>query len=154
MPNDAFENAWISNHIILTKCLEIQDKSELDANKNTGDGNCLYRSISLVLVGHENFHLLLRLLTAIELFSHASFHAKHPNFVIFHSLRNVSEDIMFTLCLSDTGTKMWEDTKSREDAIKKEAVTGCRKGTWSVMIHLVALASVIGRSIFSAYAKD
>ena len=61
---------------------------------------------------------------------------------------------MFTLCLFDTGMKMWESTKCREDAIKIEAATGRRVSKWSVLVHLMVLATVIGRSIFSAFSKD
>ena len=67
---------------------------------------------------------------------------------------DVTEDVMFTLCLFDTGMKMWESTKCREDAIKTEAATGCRVSKRSVMVHLMALATVIGRSVFSAFPKD
>ena len=52
---------------------KIPGKVEFDAIKTSGDGNCLYRSASLILVGNEDLHLLLRLLTAIELFLHASY---------------------------------------------------------------------------------
>ena len=131
-------------------------KVEFDAIKTSGDGNCLYRSASLILVGNEDLHLLLRLLTAIELFLHASYYVRHPKFLsgMRSPSADVPEDIMFTLCLSDTGMKMWESTKCREDAIKREAATGCRVSKWSVMVHLMALTNVIGRTIFSAFPKD
>ena len=32
-----------------------------------GDGNCLYRAVSVAMTGSEDAHVLLRLLTAIEL---------------------------------------------------------------------------------------
>ena len=135
---------------------KIPGKVEIDAIKTSGDGNCLYHSASLILVGNEDLHLLLRLLTAIELFLHASYYARHPKFLsgMKSPSADVPDDIMFTLCLSDSGMKMWESTKGREDAIKREAATGCRVAKWSVMVHLMALANVIGRSIFSAFPKD
>ena len=67
---------------------------------------------------------------------------------------DVTEDVMFTLCLFDTGMKMWESTKCREDAITIEAATGRRVSKWRVMVHLMVLATVKGRSIFSAFSKD
>ena len=60
---------------------KIQGKVEFEALKSSGDGNCLYRSASLMLFGHEDVRLLLRLLTAIELFLHASYYAIHPKFL-------------------------------------------------------------------------
>ena len=135
---------------------KIPGKDEFDAIKTSGDGNCLYRSASLILVGNEDLHLLSRLLTAIELFLHGSYYARHPKFLsgMKSPSADVPEDIMFTLCLSDTEMKMWESTKCREDAIKREAATGCRVSKWSVMVHLMALTNVIGRTIFSAFPKD
>ena len=80
----------------------------------------------------------------------------HPKFLscMKSPSADVPEDIMFTLCFSDTEMKMWESTKCREDAIKMKAATGCRVSKWSVMVHLTALATVIGRSFFSAFPKD
>ena len=33
----------------------------------TGDGNCLFRAVSLALYGTENYHVIIRTLAAIEL---------------------------------------------------------------------------------------
>ena len=32
-----------------------------------GDGNCLYRAVSLALTGSQDYHIILRLMTALEL---------------------------------------------------------------------------------------
>lgn len=153
LAKDALEETLIPEDIFLPRS-QIPVKAAFDAFKSSGDGNCLYHSASLILVGNEDLHLLLRLLTAIELFLHASYYARHPKFQSCLPSCDVPEDIMFTLCLSDAGTKMWESTKCREDAIKRELATGCRVYTWSVMVHLMALATVIGRSIYSAFPED
>ena len=80
-------------------------KDEFSAKKSVGDGNSLYHSSSLILVGNEDLHLLLRLLTAIKLFLHASLYVKgmkhwmkkvfrgfnggfHSVFLSFHGLMN------------------------------------------------------------------
>jgi len=112
---------------ILLSSGKITGAASFDARVTTGNGNCLYRSASLILVGNQVLHLLLRLLTAIELFLHASFYACHPKFVRSLPICDVKEDILFALCLSDTGAKMWETTKCREDAIRREAATGCKE---------------------------
>ena len=49
---------------------------------------------------------------------------------------------------------MWETTKCREDAIRREAATGCKERKWAAMVHLMALSSVIGRPIYSAFPND
>ena len=60
-------------HEIFFTTFEIAGKVEFHAIKTSVDGNCLYRSPSLILVGNKDLHLLLRLFTTIELFLHASY---------------------------------------------------------------------------------
>jgi len=40
----------------------------------SGDGNCLYRSLSLLLYGTEQFHFLLRIRTAVEVLSNENWY--------------------------------------------------------------------------------
>lgn len=42
--------------------------------KTTGDGNCLFRAISRGMVGHEGLHLLIRLLSALEMLENPHFY--------------------------------------------------------------------------------
>ena len=56
-------------------------------------------------------------------------------------------------CLSESGLKVFEDTNNRIKAVKGEAIAGCRDKKWSVMMHLMALSTVIGRPIFSFYPE-
>jgi len=45
-----------------------------------GDGNCLYRSVSLLLYGTDSYHELLRLTTAVEILSNQQWYdTTHPN---------------------------------------------------------------------------
>jgi len=45
-----------------------------------GDGNCLYRSVSLLLYGTESYHELLRLTTAVEILCNQQWYdTTHPN---------------------------------------------------------------------------
>ncbi|XP_035685260.1 uncharacterized protein LOC118421864 [Branchiostoma floridae] len=45
-----------------------------------GDGNCLFRALSLGLFGKEDYHVLIRLLTALEIFSYQAYYDfKDPN---------------------------------------------------------------------------
>ena len=44
----------------------------------TGNGNCLFNAASINLVGNEDLSGALRLLTAVELYTHADFYANHP----------------------------------------------------------------------------
>ena len=46
-----------------------------------GDGNCMYRAVSLGMFGIEDFHRYLRLLTALEIASNPEYYdSHHPGF--------------------------------------------------------------------------
>lgn len=49
--------------------------------KATGNGNCFFNAASILLIGNESLHGVLRLLTAIEIFLHCNFYANHPRYV-------------------------------------------------------------------------
>lgn len=52
--------------------------ANLKPRKVLGDGNCLFNSGSLCVVGHESLAVVLRLLTAAEMFLQQDFYAYHP----------------------------------------------------------------------------
>ena len=115
LAKDAAGQNLIPDDIFLPSS-KIPGKVEFDAIKTSGDGNCLYRSASRILVGNEDLHLLLRLFTAIELFLHASYYEMHPKFLsgMKSPSADIPEDVMFTLCLSDTGEKMLLKRKQQQ----------------------------------------
>jgi hypothetical protein len=59
---------------------------------STGDGNCLFNSVSILLCGSERLHAVLRLLTAVELIRRwerylgRSSAALHPEVIRMHYL--------------------------------------------------------------------
>lgn len=52
--------------------------ANLKPRKITANGNCLFNSVSVLLVGNEDLAFTLRLLTAAELYLHRDFYANHP----------------------------------------------------------------------------
>ena len=55
----------------------------------TGDGNCLYNCMSLLLCGSEKLNIILRILTCTELFVNGNYYANHP------SIRNTTKSLHF-----------------------------------------------------------
>ena len=51
---------------------------ELIPVKVKADGNCLYNSASVLLIGDQSLCNILRLLTAAELYLNSDFYAYHP----------------------------------------------------------------------------
>lgn len=131
-------------------------KVEFDVIKILGDGNCFYCFVFLILVGNEDFYLLLRFFIVIELFLYVFYYVRYLKFFFGMKLFfvDVLEDIMFILCFFDIGMKMWESIKCREDVIKREVVIGCRVFKWSVMVYLMVFINVIGRIILLVFFKD
>ena len=126
--------------------------TNLIACKAIGDGNCLFNSISLSLVGTMEYSTVLRILTAIELFENADYYEKHPRFrEALQSGCSFGELTVFTLALKEPGIVEWERSHSRVSAVQSEAIGGCQLGGWSSLMHIMGLATVIRRPIFTLY---
>ncbi|KAL9972770.1 hypothetical protein ACROYT_G019138 [Oculina patagonica] len=122
------------------------------ARKAIGDGNCLFHAVSLSLVGTTKYSIILRILTVIELFENAAYYASHPRFrEAQQSGCPFGEVTIFTLALKEPGIAEWERSCSRVSAVKSDAIGGCQLGQWSALIHIMALATVICRPIFTIY---
>ena len=115
----------------------------------TGDGNCLYNSASLVLCGNQLRHGCLRLLVAEELYFNAEYYATHKIFKLTKERSGIPEDILFPVALSSDGDSVITNGGSEVDAVKAEAVAGCEFKKWGCLLHMMALASVIRRPIYS-----
>ena len=103
------------------------------------DGNCLFRSASLLISGTNDFIYDLRILTALELFETCQQYCDRPLFSevynensgIFTSLRNI-----FDVCLTEESSKQ---NKNAEDKVKHEALYCCQDNIYSSFINILAL---------------
>ena len=122
------------------------------AYKSTANGDCLFNSVSRLLVGNDSICHHLRLLTALELLMNSGFYAEHPRLKVLQDGDNAfCEATLFTICLSRLGISAWDNSSDRTEAIQAEAQGACKIKEWAGMIHFMALASVLGRPIFSVY---
>ena len=125
----AFEKTHVDNNSISVLKLFCPALCEtLVPLRTVGDGNCLYRAVSLACFSHEGHHVLLRLLVAIEIALNRTFYNKDKT--KHKMLKNVfviSSDVNKLLC---------------------DALT---LGAYSEMAHMVALSSVLGVPIRSFY---
>ena len=80
--NDALKHPCID---FLSKALLPSDFKQWLPLESSGNGNCLYNSVSLSLVGDESLSALLRMLTVSELFANTDFYAHHPQIKEFAS---------------------------------------------------------------------
>ena len=117
----------------------------------TGNGNCLYNSASLILCGNEQRSHYLRVLVAEELYFNAEFYANHEIFKVTEGHSGIPESVLFPVALSKDGDRILTAGGSQPDAVKAEAIAGCKDKNWSCLLHLMALALVLRRPIHSLY---
>ena len=76
------KNAIDTKHDSFSAALLPRDiPSNLTPIKATGNGNCLFNSVSLLLTGEENINGILCLLAAAEIYLNKEFYANHPKYV-------------------------------------------------------------------------
>ena len=118
----------------IIKMFEPSLANDMSPLKTGGDGNCLYRAVSLALSGSEEHHLFLRLITAIELIlNNTTYNTRKKD-------NNFLGDVRIV-------TSPYE--KLVADAI--------RETTYSEMAHLYALSAALGipvRSYFPPQLKS
>ena len=113
----------------------------------------MYNSASLLLCG-ESRSEGLRILVAGELYFNAEHYANHEIFLdTIRELSEVQELTLFTVALSADDDQILAGGGSRIDANKAVALAGCKNGVWGSLVHMMALASVIRRPIYSLYPE-
>jgi len=98
----------------------------------SGDGNCLYRAVSRALYHTEAHHLILRLLTALEILENRTYYDSH-----LENYEDLVKDVRIP-------TEAYTDILCRAATI----------GAFSYMQHLFALSAVIGETIISYHPNS
>ena len=94
---------------------------------------------------------VLRILTCIELFLHADFYCSHPLFFsCFSEHRNNFPSLGSLLAISVSDTALLTNCKS-DELVRQEAIHSCCKNRWSSFLSILALSTVVGRSITTFY---
>lgn len=128
-----------------------EEQRGLRAVKVSGDGNCLYNSASVLIKGDETLSGTLRVLTACELYFNAEFYENHAKISQASGVSPYSEKTLFTLILTSAGENEWQVSSSQVEGVKAEAAATSEDKVWSSLVHVIALATVIKRPIFSVY---
>ena len=118
------------------------------------DGNCLYNAVSMALIGNESLAHHLRLLTCQEMLNHSSYYADHPLFKkVYDSGGGLfcSEKSVFVMSMSFKATNdyTYNSGVTKAMCIRSEAAKACSIGSFSSMVCVMALASVLNRDIYS-----
>lgn len=120
--------------------------------RSEASGNCLYSSVSLVLVGNNTLVETMRIQTSTELFMNAEFYSQHPCFLsavnehseyFGKSINNLLPMSVSFECLDTSLTKA--------DLVKQEAILNCTNNKWSSFLCILGLSSVLRRNISTYY---
>jgi len=117
----------------------------------TGNGDCLYNSISIILWGNENFATNLRLSTVIELMKNAKFYLDKDVF---------ENDITYSTTALDSSelAKKKFDNEILEiypkfyEYIAEVKRISCN-GSWSPLLAVYGLANIIECKVISIYPE-
>ena len=137
---------------LIPEDLPLQLEENLVSAKTTGNGDCLYNAVSLVLNGTESYTSLLCLLVALELLLNKDYYIQHPRLTSFSNTNSHHPDTLFSLCLTTNSDQFFHDIGCcREKAIWSEARVASKSCEWSGFFHIAVLSSVLARPIFSTY---
>lgn len=92
-------------------------------------------------------------MTAGELYLNAELYSQHEHFntVTKHQDAILGMKTYKTISLTDKAAKEFDSTNDFQHAIKYAAKLTCSPKSWSVLIHMFALATVLERDIWSIY---
>lgn len=126
----------------------------LRALKASGDGNCLFNSMSILLNKNEDFAKLLRLLSAVELFTNPSFYANHPEVKKAANFLKKDLEFIFPDVVSRDGQDAYYIEHEKEIAVLAEAKRVCINTSYCSLVTVMALSSVVGFPIYSLYPEN
>ncbi|CAB4025118.1 Hypothetical predicted protein [Paramuricea clavata] len=119
--------------------------------RSEASGNCLYSSVSLVLVGDNSLVPILRKLTSIELFMNANFYSQHPLFLSIVEKHSEFSNSLKNLLLLSVSQECLDSGLTIDALVKKEAYLNCHDKKWASFVCIFGLSSVIGRCIRTYY---
>ena len=119
--------------------------NQLVALSTTGDGNCLFNAVSILLFGNKKYsHLFFWWL------ENCSFYSDHDAFKQTRiSNPDLYPDVLFAVALTKRGDHKFSETGSRDATMKEEALVAREVGEWSSLVHVMGISSVLSRPIVS-----
>ena len=114
MKQDELSNDLIPKDTITE--FKIKENKEVYCIKTRGNENCMFRSVSVWLVGNQSLHLILRPLTAIELYLNAEAYANNSKIRDIEKATGCfSYTLLYQNLLLDVGNKKLEETSTKSD---------------------------------------
>ena len=120
---------------------------ELTPVESYGDGNCLFRSLSLIMFGHENNHVELRVHSVIELACNEERYLEDT----FKEMAEYSYDgvmnYIIQVSISD-GSFVRNDKYA---CFRNEVMLSTKSDTYASLLHILANCNIFSMQIISIY---
>ena len=97
--------------------------------------------------------MALRFLVVSELYFNAEHYRTHEAFKRTAELMEIPKCVLFLVALTASGDKAFADSGTKINAVKVKEVATCKDQKWGLLIHMMAIASVIGRPVHSLYPQ-
>ena len=120
-------------------------------DRSLTNGNCMYSSISSLLIGNNSLVKELRHLASIELYRHAEFYGKHCCFESAElSQKDAKKPIKSFFYLSLKPATVDLVFKNFSDTVKHEVILNCISNKWCSFMCLLGHSSVLKSQIHSS----
>lgn len=123
--------------------------SDLTPVKVYGDGNCLFRSISLALYGSESHHIECRVRTIVELTSNFHLYCDENTYKKMLGTSEPCIDYIIMSSASDENVVFGNVHK----ILEREILKTIKSGTYCSVVHLFALANACKIPVQSIYPR-
>ena len=113
-----------------------------------GDGNCLFRSISLIVFGNQNYHTEFRVRTIIELTCNEELYLQEET---FSEMAEYSHDGILEYIIEVSVSDGSYVPNNRQESLRNEIMHSAKRDTYASMLHIMALCNVIKKPINSIH---
>ena len=149
-----FREDRIGNALIPSKHFPSHTPTVLRCRAN---GNCMYNSASILLMGDESLCNYLRVCVSIELYLEGNYYVQHPHTVSKQLSIPKHANYVFSASLSNEATfELQNSHESKLLCIKRQAFINLNSKTakeseWGSLVCLLALSNVVDSQIMSIY---
>ena len=111
--------------------------------RSMSNGNCLFSTMSIHLVGDSSLCHILRVLSSFELFLFSDFYFSHPNFHYVHKLFPESFKHYNNAFSFAVSVNLPDGVPYSSELITLEALHTCVDKQWASYVSILALSSVL-----------
>ena len=115
-----------------------------------GDGNCLFRSVSLILQGDENLHLELRIRVVIEMAMNIDLYCSNEQMKTLNAKVQIPNPvgILWHTCIDKEHMK-----ETVKESLKSQLMKWVKDGCFSSLWQIYAIANILLKPVATLYPQ-